>query len=86
MRHPLTDVNTPCRMGPAMVNWGVMAKASKKRPPEIEAALDLFRAWGREGGKKGAKARWAGVSPEQRRALAKKAARARWARAKKRST
>jgi hypothetical protein len=42
-------------------------------------ALELFRAWGREGGKKGAKARWSGVSAEQRRAAAKKAAAARWA-------
>jgi hypothetical protein len=55
-----------------------MGKTSKKRPPAIEAALDLFRAWGREGGKKGAKARWENVSPEQRRAHAKKAAAARW--------
>jgi hypothetical protein len=39
---------------------------------------DLFRAWGREGGKKGAKARWSGVSAEERRAQAKKAAQARW--------
>jgi len=66
--------------------------AKKKRSPnraELDVALqrfaDLFRAWGREGGKKGAKARWAGVSPEQRRALAKKAAAARWAKAKKSS-
>jgi hypothetical protein len=50
----------------------------KKRPPAIEAAIELFRAWGREGGKKGAKARWAGVSAEERRASARKAARARW--------
>jgi hypothetical protein len=55
-----------------------MGKTSKKRPPAIEAALDLFRAWGREGGKKGAKARWENVSPEQRRVHAKKAAAARW--------
>ena len=47
-----------------------------------EAALELIRAWGRAGGKKGARARWAGVSPEQRRALAKKAARARWSKKK----
>jgi hypothetical protein len=40
--------------------------------------MDLFRAWGRRGGKKGAKARWANVSPEERRAAARKAARARW--------
>jgi hypothetical protein len=64
-----------------------MAKrvARRKRSPtraELDVALqrfaDLFRAWGREGGKKGAKARWENVSPEQRRAHAKKAAAARW--------
>ena len=60
-----------------------MTRTSKKRPSAREAALELIRAGGREGGKKGAKARWAGVSPERRRALAKKAARARWAKAKK---
>jgi hypothetical protein len=60
-----------------------MRKTSKKRPPALAAALELFRAWGREGGKKGAKARWDGVPAEQRRALAKKAAAARWAKAKK---
>jgi hypothetical protein len=56
-----------------------MAKTPKKRPAAIEAALELFRAWGAQGGKKGAKARWANVTPEQRRAHAKKAAAARWA-------
>jgi hypothetical protein len=35
-------------------------------------------ALGRKGGKKGGKARWEGVSAEQRRAHAKKAAKARW--------
>ena len=35
-------------------------------------------ALGRKGGKKGGKARWEGVSAEQRRAHAKKAAAARW--------
>lgn len=55
-----------------------------KTPRSVkEAALELVRAWGREGGKKGAKARWAGVTPEERRAHAKKAAAARWAKAKK---
>jgi hypothetical protein len=56
-----------------------MSKASGKRSAAIGAALDLFREWGREGGKKGAKARWAGVSLEERQKLAKKAAAARWA-------
>jgi hypothetical protein len=46
---------------------------------EFQAALEVFRAWGREGGK----LRWKGVSPEQRREIARKAARARWAKAKK---
>ena len=55
---------------------------AKKRRSAKEVALELVRAWGREGGKKGAKARWAGVSPAQRRALAKKAAAARWGKEK----
>jgi len=60
----------------------VASVAPKKRLSTKEAALELIRAWGREGGKKGAKARWAWVSPEQRRALAKKAAAARWGKGK----
>jgi len=62
---------------------------AKKKPPtraELDAALqrfaDLFRAWGREGGKKGAKARWSAVPPEQRREAARKAAAARWGKKK----
>ncbi len=35
-------------------------------------------ALGRKGGKKGGKARWKGVPPEERQRLARKAARARW--------
>jgi hypothetical protein len=55
-----------------------MSKRQRKRPELAASAIDLFRAWGREGGKKGAKARWEGVSLEQRRQIARKAARARW--------
>jgi hypothetical protein len=45
----------------------------------FQTALEVFRAWGREGGK----LRWKGVPPEQRREAARKAARARWAKPKK---
>ena len=78
MRHPLSDVNTPCRI--PCYHETTMAKRQRKRPGLAASTLDLFRAWGREGGKKGAKARWEGVSPEQRREIARKAARARWGR------
>jgi hypothetical protein len=49
----------------------------------MERYADLFRAWGREGGKVGGKLRWKGVSAEQRRVHAKKAATARWAKRKR---
>ena len=49
------------------------------RPKALDAALDYFRAWGAEGGKKGGKSRMASLTAEQRRALAKKGAAARWA-------
>lgn len=39
-------------------------------------------ALGRKGGLKGGKARFAAMTPQERRALARKAARARWAKAK----
>ncbi len=41
-------------------------------------------ALGRKGGKKGGKARWAGVSPEERTELARRAVETRWKRAKPR--
>ena len=52
-------------------------KSSRKDP--LQAALDVFRAWGREGGK----LRWKGLSSEQRREIARKAALARWAKKEK---
>ena len=41
-------------------------------------AVALGRKGGKIGGPKGGKARWDGVSPEERRELARKAALARW--------
>ena len=55
-----------------------MPKQQRKRPGLTASALDLFREWGREGGKKGAKARWEGVSEEKRSKIARKASLARW--------
>ena len=59
----------------------------KRRPRKLirDDVLDLFRAWGREGGKKGGSLRWKGVTPEQRREIARKAGQARWAKAKRKS-
>jgi hypothetical protein len=63
----------------------------QKRPTraELDAAFarfaDLFRDWGSQGGKIGGKARWKGVSAEERRAHARKAARARWKKDKKKT-
>ena len=48
---------------------------AKRLDPKVLAAL---RELGRQGGKKGGKARWRGVSAEERRAFARKGARARW--------
>ena len=47
---------------------------AKRLDPKVLAAL---RELGRQGGKKGGKARWRGVSAEERRAFAQKGARAR---------
>lgn len=48
-----------------------MASAKKKKDPHAVAM-------GRKGGLKGGKARWEGVSPEQRSEIARKASLARW--------
>jgi len=45
--------------------------------------MELVRAWGRKGGKKGGRARWEGVSPEERSKIARKAALARWRKTRK---
>ncbi len=47
---------------------------SKNKKDPREAALELVRSWGRQGGK----LRWKGLTVEQRREIARKAARARW--------
>ncbi len=54
--------------------------SKRKLDPTVREALRML---GRIGGKKGGKARWAGVSAEERRAHARKAARARWRKAQK---
>jgi hypothetical protein len=51
----------------------------KARKDARQAALELIRSWGRQGGK----LRWKGVSIEQRREIARKAALARWSKTKK---
>jgi hypothetical protein len=51
----------------------------KIRKDPRQAALELIRSWGRQGGK----LRWKGVTAEQRREIARKAARARWTKAKR---
>lgn len=48
----------------------------------MDAVMRLFRAWGSQGGKKGGKARWDGVSPEERTRILRNAALARWAKRK----
>jgi hypothetical protein len=56
----------------------------KRRPAakSFDDAMQLFRDWGRTGGKIGGKARWKGLTAEERREVARKAARARWRKAR----
>jgi len=51
----------------------------KTRKDTRQAALELIRSWGRQGGK----LRWKGVSAEQRSEVARNAALARWNKTKK---
>ena len=53
--------------------------ATRRKNPH---AVTLGRKGGKKGGPKGGKARWEGVSPEERREIARKAALARWKRKK----
>jgi len=57
-----------------------MAKKTTKRPKAFvhPNAIEFFRAMGRKGGKRGGKARWEGVSPEERSEIARRAVLARW--------
>jgi hypothetical protein len=75
----LLDIKPPDR--------ATVATMSRSKVRLDAAALEAFRVLGRIGGKKGGpkggKARWKGVSVEERRAHARKAARARWAKLKK---
>jgi hypothetical protein len=59
-------------------------KSTARAEAALRDALDLFKAWGSQGGKVGGKLRWKGTTVEQRRAHAKMAAAARWAKTKKR--
>jgi hypothetical protein len=53
------------------------------RPPWDLRAVEAFREFGRQGGKKGGKARMAGLTPRERQELARKAIQARWERYRK---
>lgn len=67
-----------------MLQSTAMSRAQK---PKLDAATrEIFRALGSIGGKTGGKARWKGVSPEERSTLARKAAQARWSKKGKKKT
>ena len=71
-----------------------MAKRKPERPKPLvdPKVLDFFRGMGRRGGKKGGKrggrkggkARWEGVSPQERSVILRRAVEARWKKARKR--
>ena len=52
--------------------------AMAKRRKLADAVREAMRTWGRKGAKQGGKARWKGVSAEERSAIARRAAEARW--------
>jgi hypothetical protein len=56
-----------------------MAHMGKRKNPHAVAM-------GRKGGKKGGKARWRDVSPEERSNILRRAVEARWAKAKRKKT
>jgi hypothetical protein len=53
-----------------------MANMAKRKDPHAVAM-------GKKGGKKGGKARWRGVSPQERSDILRRAAQARWAKRRK---
>jgi len=63
-----------------LVGYSDSAMAKRKNPH----AVALGRKGGKIGGPKGGKARWQGLTQEERSEIARRAVQARWARAKKR--
>jgi hypothetical protein len=61
---------------------GYVAVKKEKLPPEV---LEFFRKSGAKGGKKGGKTRMAGLTPDERSALARSAAEKRWGKRKGKS-
>ena len=59
------------------------ANRPRRSRPALEAALEIVRAWGSKGGKIGGKARWDGVSAEERSRILSRAAKARWVKKKR---
>ena len=66
--------------GALLVDYNASTMAKRKNPH----AVALGRKGGKKGGPSGGKARWAGLSAEERSELMRKAVVTRWAKAKKR--
>jgi hypothetical protein len=66
-----------CQETAGSLSHGKMTAMPRKNPHAV--------ALGRKGGLKGGKARWEGVTAEQRREIARRAARARWKKDKKKT-
>src|SRR5215468_7652931 len=79
MQEAVLAVNDLARSGPC---WDTSRMARQRDPhlddrPKNPHAVALGRMGGKKGGPKGGKARWKGVSADERRAHARKAAAAR---------